>query len=164
MKLQSSHTFEHGLADVEDAMTDPAFYEQLELPDVTKPELLGREVDGPSITVRLHYVFTGHVDAIVHRVLGNDDIAWTQTLAFDTGAGRGTLTIEPSVLAGQVRCSADIVLTGDSTRCTRTLEGEFKVGVPLLGGRAENAIGPGIQRRLDIEAAALADWVARLGG
>lgn len=164
MDLQNEHTFALGIADIEDAMTDVAFYEQLDLPDVTKPEVLGRDHDGTTVTIRLRYVFDGHLDPIVNTVLGNQEIAWAQTLAFDTSTHRGTLSIEPSVLSDKVHCNADITLAGDGTQCIRTLSGQFSVRIPLLGGKAESAIGPGIQRRLDIEAAALADWVRSLGG
>ncbi|MFZ4584926.1 MAG: DUF2505 family protein [Acidimicrobiia bacterium] len=164
MELRNTHRFQHALADIEDAMTDVAFYEQLDLPDVTKPEVLGREQNGRAVTIRLRYVFDGHLDPIVNTVLGNQEIAWAQTLVFDTAAHRGTLTIEPSVLADKVHCAADITLAAADDGCTRALAGQFAVRIPLLGGKAEGAIGPGIQRRLDIEANALADWVTKLGG
>src|SRR5690606_26729861 len=120
------HTFTHAPADVEDAMGDPRFYEQLELPDVTAPEILGRTYRAGVIELTMRYVFTGHLDPIVHRVLGDDEISWTQTLSLDTTTHEGTLTIVPSVLSGKVNCRAELVLTPGETGAvgsTRTITG-----------------------------------------
>jgi len=160
MELRGQHQFSFGRADVEDAMCDPAFYGQLEIPDVTKPEILDRSVRDGVIELSMRYVFTGQLDPIVNRVLGNSEISWTQALRVDTRAHTGSLTIVPSVLPGKVDCSASITFTDAADGgCTRVLDGELKVKIPMLGGKAEHAILPGITRRLDLEAEALEGWL-----
>jgi hypothetical protein len=50
-------------------------------------------------------------------------------------------------------------VTGPSS-CRRRISGEFRIKIPLIGGKAERAIVPGLARRLDVEAAALATALA----
>ena len=41
------------------------------------------------------------------------------------------------------------------------IDGDFRIKIPLVGGKAEKAIVPGLARRLDVEADAVAAELAR---
>ncbi len=161
MRLEARHEFPAPVADVERAMADPAFYDQLhDLPDLAPPEVLDRTEVGSRITLRVRYVFTGHVDLIVRRVVNIDQLVWIQTTEFDTHAHEATLTVVPEKLGSMLQCAGKFELASTSAGGTvRTLTGELKVKVPLLGGRAERALAPGILRRIDLEADALRTWL-----
>jgi len=58
--------------------------------------------------------------------------------------------------------SVTITSTGDSTS-HRRIAGDFHIRIPVVGGTAERAIVPGLVRRLDVEAAALAGRLAAGG-
>ncbi len=45
--------------------------------------------------------------------------------------------------------------------CRRVISGDFRIKIPLVGGKAEKAIVPGLARRLDVEADAVAVELAR---
>lgn len=162
MDLHCEHRFSLGRADVEDAMCDPAFYGQLEIPDVTQPEILERSVTHGVIDLTLRYVFTGQLDPIVDKVLGRSEISWTQTLQIDTQTHSGSLTISPSVLTDKIDCHATLSFADTATGSTRVIDGALGVGIPLLGSKAEKAIMPGITRRLDLEAEALNAYLEAL--
>ena len=52
MKFHLDHTFDAALETVETAMVDPEFLEGTRLPDVGPPEVLSREEDGDTVTLR----------------------------------------------------------------------------------------------------------------
>jgi hypothetical protein len=162
MRLEARHEFPAPVEAVEAAMADPAFYGQLrDLPDLAPPEVLDRTASGSRITLRVRYVFTGHVDPIVKRLVDVDELVWVQTTEFDTEAHEASLTVVPEKLGSMLRCGGRFELAPTPAGGTvRTLTGELKVKVPLLGGRAEKALGPGILRRIDLEADALRTWLA----
>ena len=55
-----------------------------------------------------------------------------------------------------VSCNGTFVLhDADGGQCLRTLDGELRIRVPIIGSRAEKSLAPGIMRRLDLEAEAL---------
>jgi hypothetical protein len=159
-RITATHTFDAPLDAVEAGMTDPAFYAQLELPDVEAPEVLGREEDGVDVTVTVRMVFNGHLDAIARRIVGSHEIAWVQTVSLDQERHTGRLRVKLDAKM-PITVDAGYQLTEADGVTTRVLEGGLSVPVPMLGGRAERSIGPGIQRRLDIEAAALGEWLTR---
>ncbi|MCU1456305.1 MAG: hypothetical protein JWL73_397 [Actinomycetia bacterium] len=173
MRLEARHEFPAAVEAVEQAMADPAFYAQLrDLPDLAPPEVVDRAAVGSRITLTVRYVFTGHVDPIVRRVVPVDQLVWVQTTEFDTAAHEATLTVVPEKLGSMLQCAGKFVLqpatrtSGDGVArpgTVRTLTGELRVKVPLLGGRAEKALGPGILRRIDLEADALRAWLTRAG-
>jgi hypothetical protein len=47
-----------------------------------------------------------------------------------------------------------IVATGDAA-CRRTIDGDFRIRIPVVGGTAERRVVPGLVRRLEVEADAL---------
>ena len=159
MDLTAHHAFPAPPAQVAAAMLDPEFYAGLRLDDIEPPEVLERTVAGTETTLRVAYAYTGTLDPIARTVLGADRITWVNELRFDSSTDRGTLTIIPGVQAGRVTCGGAVTIVGNADGATRSIEGILKIGIPLVGGRAERAIAPGILRRLDAEAAALAAFL-----
>lgn len=160
-ELRSQHDFAAPVDAVIAAMSDPGYHAALELPDVAPPELLRHEVDGARTIVEVRFEFAGTLDPIARRVVGNDRIAWVQTITLDPIARRAELVIRPDVRNVKVTCRGTFTFLEHATdHSRRNLVGELKVHVPLIGGRAEAAIAPGIRRRLDLEAEGLARRLA----
>jgi len=159
MDLFSSHEFAAHPGDVATAMLDPAFYAGLALPDIEPPVVLERHVQAEVVTMRVQYAYTGTLDPIARTVLGTERITWVQELTYDLTSQRGDLVIVPGVQAGRVSCRGAIGITSLEEGSKRTITGELKIAIPLVGGRAEKAIAPGILRRLDLESAALAAYL-----
>jgi Protein of unknown function (DUF2505) len=161
VRFHAEHTIHGTPAQVAGVLSDPDFYQRLELPDLGAPELLAHEDSAGSALIRLRYTFTGSLDPIARRLLGNQQLAWIQEVRIDATKRSGALTFgaerDPKRLHGQATFVLEPV--GDDT--LRRMDGELVVAVPVIGRTAERRIVPGILRRLDIEAQAVDASIGR---
>lgn len=138
-------------------LADPAFYLELQLPDLSLPELLEFRTAGDHSVVRLRYEFEGSLDPFARRLLGRHRLAWIQQVDIDHVAQGGDLTFNSEADPRRLHGSARFAVAASGEGSLRTLAGELVVAVPLVGSRAEGHIVPGLIRRLDMEAQALDD-------
>ncbi len=155
MKFSVDHDFPAAPARVIEILCDPAFQEQLDLPDLSRPTVVDASTNGTTRVLTLRYEFVGHLDPIAEKVLGNRRLTWRQELRMDTASLRGTLTFSAEADPNRMYGSATITLEATANGAHRDIDGELIVKVPLVGRTAERKIVPGLVRRLDIEAAAL---------
>ena len=144
-------------------MSDPEFQTTLDLPDLSRPVVVDHEIDGSARRLRLRYEYIGQLDPIARRVVGGRQLTWLQELRIDLATGVGTLSFAAEEEADRVNGTADVSITGragDSAR--RRIAGDFRIRLPVVGGTAERKIVPGLVRRLDVEADALAARLATL--
>jgi hypothetical protein len=155
MKFSVDHQFPADPAKVIDILCDPAFQEQLDLPDLSRPTVVDVSTDSAKRALKLRYEFVGHLDPIATKVLGNRKLTWLQELSIDTATLQGSLTFAAEADPDRMHGNGTIVLTATNAGAHRHIDGELVVKVPLIGGMAEKKIVPGLVRRLDIEAAAV---------
>ena len=150
----AEHSFTALPLAVTDVMCDPAFQTRLDLPDLSRPEVVESTTNGTTRVLRLRYEYIGKLDPIARRVVGSRQLTWLQDLQVDTATMAGSLTFaaeaEPEKLFGR----AVLVLTAAADGTTRRITGSLSVKVPLVGRTAERRIVPGLVQRLDVEAAA----------
>lgn len=156
MHFGVEHEFPAGPAAVAAVLCDPAFHLRLDLPDLSRPEVVEASSTDTRRVLRLRYEFIGHLDPIARRILAGRKLAWIQTLTLDTATGIGRLTFAAEEEADRLHGEATVHLqaVGDA-RTRRRIDGDFYVRVPLVGGTAEKRIVPGLVRRMDVEAEAL---------
>ncbi len=151
---------EHELPGSADAVAailcDPSFHTALDLPDVGRPEVLEHVKTATGCRLRLRYLFIGHIDAWAKKLLGNRELKWIQEFEVDTTTGMGTLKFSAEADPKRLQGEAEIDCTPASAGTKQRIAGDLRVKVPLVGGRAERALVPGIVRRLDVMAGALA--------
>lgn len=156
MDFTLDHDFPAPPAAVMAVWCDAGFHSKLELPDLSLPEVLDETRTGDQYRLQLRYEFVGHIDPIAQKVVGGRKLTWLQTLDVDLGTGGGTLSFAAEADPGRLFGSGTITLAATGPESTRRhLEGALHVKVPLIGGRAERSIVPGITRRLDVEAEAV---------
>jgi hypothetical protein len=150
------HAFAGTVEQVASLMSDPAFQTGLDLPDLARPDVVAHEVDGTTHRLTLRYAYVGQLDPIAQKVVGNHKLTWAQDLRIDVATGAGTLQFSADGVGGRADGTATVTITatGDAS-CRRRIVGEFRIRIPLVGGKAERAIVPGLERRLDVEAAAV---------
>jgi Protein of unknown function (DUF2505) len=162
VQFDQEHDFAASVERVASIMSDPAFQAGLDLPDLARPDVVAHEVDGAAHRLTLRYRYVGQLDPIAQKVVGGRAITWVQDLRIDVSTGAGTLGFTADGVGGRADGSATVTITatGDVS-CRRQIRGEFRIRVPLIGGKAERAIVPGLTRRLDVEADAVAAELAR---
>jgi hypothetical protein len=163
VRFQVEHRFNGSPSEVAALLTDPRFYETLVLPDVSQPEILESNTDGPRSMLSIRYQFTGSLDAMGRRLLPKERLAWIQQVSVDHSTGSGDLRFNAEADPKRLHGSAHFDLQADDGGCVRRLTGDLVVAVPLIGSRAEKKIVPGILRRLDIEAQGINATLAQSG-
>jgi hypothetical protein len=160
--FEREHDFAGTVEQVASLMSDDGFQSVLDLPDLARPDVVAHDVDGTVHHLTLRYEYIGQLDPIAQKVVGGRKITWVQDLRIDVATGIGTLGFTADGVGGRAdgRASVTITATGDAS-CHRVIDGEFRIRIPLVGGKAEQAIVPGLERRLDVEADAVAAELAR---
>jgi hypothetical protein len=161
MRFHVEHEFPAPPSAVAAILCDPAFHTALDLPDLSRPEVVESASSGSDRVLRLRYEFVGHLDPIARRVLAGRRLTWIQELRLDVASGIGRLTFQAESEPDRLHGAADVVLEPlPATATRRRIDGEFFVKVPLVGGTAERRIVPGLVTRMDVEAAALTTALA----
>ncbi|MCU1462102.1 MAG: hypothetical protein JWO37_2177 [Acidimicrobiales bacterium] len=160
MRFEVEHRFAAPIADVESAMADPAFSEQLRLPGVAPLRVVDRRDDGDVVHLRIAYELTAPLPSVARAVLGAGRLTWIQESDIDRSRHRTDFRIIPDVHAERLSCQGTYQLRADGGGTARLITGDLAVRVPLLAGRAERAIASGLLERLDVEADSLARWLA----
>jgi len=157
VQFERAHDFDGTVEAVARIMSDPEFQTALELPDLSRPTVVAHDVDGAVHHLTLRYQYVGQLDPIAQKVVGGRAITWVQDLRLDVATGAGTLAFTADGVAGRADGAATVTITptGEGA-CRRRIVGEFRVKIPVIGGKAERAIVPGLERRLDVEADAVA--------
>ncbi|MDQ1436368.1 MAG: hypothetical protein QOF59_3184 [Actinomycetota bacterium] len=155
MRFHVEHEFAGPPSAVAEILCDPAFHTSLNLPDLSRPEVLESTRSAEQRMLRLRYEFVGHLDPIARRILAGRKLTWIQELRLDPATGIGRLTFEAESDPERLHGAADVRLVAIPTGTRRRIDGEFFVKVPLVGGTAERRIVPGLVTRMDVEAAAL---------
>ena len=164
VRFRAEHEFAGSVDAVARILTDPEFQSHLELPDLSLPVVEAHGAGGTERTLKLRYEFVGSLDPVARRLLAGRRLTWLQTLVLDSASGAGTLSFaaeaEPNRLYGNGAVRLDAV---DATHTRRLIDGDMFVKFPLVGGTAERRIVPGLVRRLDLEAEAVAAVLASRG-
>jgi hypothetical protein len=151
------HDFPAPCAAVASVLCDPTFHTGIDLPDLSRPEVVASTVDGTAQVLLLRYEYIGQIDPIARRIVGSRKLTWMQELRLDTETFKGALSFSAEQDASRLYGSADVTISavGRGEHSRRRITGELRVRVPIVGGTAERRIVPGLVRRLDVEAAAL---------
>ena len=164
VQFRVEHEFPGARKAVADILCDPAFHIRLELPDLSRPEVVEQSTSGTERILRLRYEFVGQLDPIARRLLAGRRLTWIQELRLDTATYVGRLSFAAEAEADRLYGSAEVTLEDlDGARTRRRVVGELFVRVPIVGGSAERRIVPGLVRRLDVEADALTAALAAAG-
>jgi Protein of unknown function (DUF2505) len=158
VRFHTEHHFAGPAEAVVAVLVDPEFHRQLQLPDLSRPEIVEASTDGDEAVLRLRYEYQGQLDPIARRLLGDRKLTWLQDLHVDRERRTGRLTFAAEAAPDRLNGAADFTveaLAAEADRSVRHLDGDLRVAVRPIGGMAERRIVPGLLRRLDIEAQAV---------
>ncbi|HZP28011.1 MAG TPA: hypothetical protein VFC99_03580, partial [Acidimicrobiia bacterium] len=138
MHFDVEHVFAASCAEVASLLCDAGFHQALDLPDLSRPEVLVSDADGPVRRLRLRYEYVGGLDPIAKRIVGDRRIAWIQELLLDTDRFVGTLSFSAERDAGRLRGDADVTIAAvdGGNHARRHIRGDLHVRVPVVGATA----------------------------
>ena len=160
MEFSAEHRFAFPPGPVMEAMVDPQLYVDLELPDVSRPEVLERNEEAGRSCLKLRYTFLGRLDPIAKGLLGAAQLRWLQEVCVESLGATGSLSVVAEDQPRRLHGEAQITFLPDGAGTRRTIAGTLVVAVPIVAALAERSIVSGLLGRLDLEADALR---ARLG-
>ena len=147
--------------DVVEIYLDASFWTGLtDLTATSTPEVLSVERTDLTATVRLHYVLAVDLPPEAARFIDPDDVAWIEQTAWDLSDRSATVGFLPDQASRLLKASATATLERRGDETIRSIRGEVKVHIPLLGGKVEKVIVGGVNDHLGEEAEAVR---ARLG-
>jgi hypothetical protein len=143
--------------DVVEVYLDESFWTALsDLSTTSPPEVLGIERKGDRAVVRLHWVLTVDLPKEAARFIDPDDVAWVEETRWNLSDRTAQVSFQPDQAAGLLRASAEAALRPQGGDAVRTIDGELKVRIPLLGHKVEPVIVEGVGDHLEEEAGAVA--------
>jgi hypothetical protein len=104
---------------------------------------------------RVRCVLDIEVSGIARKFIGDADPAWIEQAVWHPQEQRWEWTIEPLVAEDLLKASGSIELAPSDDGTVRTVVGDVKVRVPVVGRRVEERIVEGLERAYDKEASAL---------
>jgi hypothetical protein len=152
------------VADVAGALCDPAYYAALgAAPKLGDPEVLGREVDGDIVTMRVRHRFSGDLSSAVKAVLDPAKLTWVDVARHDLADRLVRFELQPDHYGDRFSCRGSYRLEvdpSDQQRTIRRAEGDVTVRAPLVRSQVERALVSGLKEHLQAEVAILEAFVA----
>ncbi len=138
---------------VAQAYADPALYEALVgLPKLTQPEVVGHEVDGDAVQLRVRYRFGGDLSPAARAVIDPARLTWLEHSTHDLAARRVSFRMVPDHYRDRFQCSGSYAFEADDDGSSRRHgAGEVRVKALLVARAVESAIVSGLQEHLEDE-------------
>ncbi len=150
---------------VADAFADPALYLGYPTGDrLAAPEVVGHQVDGDRVELRLQYRFIGDLSSAVRAVVDPARLTWVERTAHDLGSRTASFVLHPDHYADRLRCSGTVQVVADGAGARRLISGDLKVKVVLVGGTVERTLVTDLQDHLRHETAIVEAFLERRSG
>ena len=150
MRFTIEQRFAASVDAVARAYADQALYETfVGLRKLSKPEVVGHEVDGDVVRLDVRYRFSGDLSPAAHAVIDPHRLTWLERSTHDLARHRTTFTMVPDHYRDRFRCEGAYAFEPiDAGTSTRTGAAELKVKALLVAGAVESAIVSGLQEHL----------------
>lgn len=135
----------------------------LEHSPVSQPEFLESHEEGTTGHGRVRFRYTGPLPPGAHIYVDPRRLSFVLAFTYDLDTLDGTWTIHPDYPNSKLEASGTSSLRADGDGCLRTLAGNLRIKIPLVGSRVEKAIIDGMRDHNREEAKLIAEWVQRPG-
>lgn len=143
--------------DVLDIYLDHDFWATLDgLTATSAPEVLEVTRTGDRALIRLRYQLTVTLPREAARFIDPNDVTWIEESTWNLPQRRAEVRFLPDQAAGLMKASATAELAAEGADATRSVRGDLRVRIPLVGGRVEKVVVDGIGDHLVEEADAVA--------
>lgn len=145
---------------VDAALVDPAFLARMaELPKLGSAEVLRQSREGDVVCQQVRYLFKADLSGAVTAVVDPKLLTWVEDSTCDLVEHHTTCAIEPDHYQNMLHVGYEALLAADGTGTRRTVTGQMKVHVPLVGGKVERAIVSGLEENAAAQADLLTKWL-----
>jgi hypothetical protein len=151
------HTFDADPDTVAKVMLDEDYQASLDgLGPLSERKVLEQKsLTNGTVQRRVRCVLDIDVSGAARKFIGDSDPAWIEHAIWHPGEMRWDWTIEPLAAQDLLKAAGQIELAPRDEGTLRTVLGEVKVSVPLVGGKVEGWIVDGLGRAYDEEARVL---------
>ncbi len=161
MRFTIDQRFEAEPDAVARAYADPALYAGREDgPKLAAPEVVGHEVDGSRVVLRVRYRFRGELSSAARAILDPARLSWVEQSTHDLAARTTTFVLQPDHYGDRFRCEGSVRVVPDGGGSRRQGTGELRVRAPLVGGTVERTLIADLQSHLAAEVALVDAFVA----
>ena len=144
---------------VDAALVDRAFLLRMgELPKLGSAEVVDQRRDDDVVYQDVRYLFQAELSRAVTRVVDPKLLTWVERSVCNLGTHETTCEIRPDHYGGLLSGRYRSVIAAKGASAQRTLIGEVKVKMPLVGGRVERAIVDGLRENAAAQIALLDAW------
>jgi hypothetical protein len=156
--------FEHRYAappdEVAAAYADPRLYEALVgLPKMEVVEVLGHQVDGTTVQLRVRSRYVGDLPGAADKVLDRSRLTWVEHSTHELSQRRVTFRLDADHYRNRLKASGSYRFEADGGGTTRRSDGEVRVSYPLVGRSVERALVSGLDEHLDSEVPVVERWI-----
>lgn len=158
MKFGFEQRWRSSVKKVLDLYVDEDFWSSVPpLGKLGKPEVLEVSRDGDSAVTRLRYKLSVDLPKQASHFVDPDNASWVQVTKWDMGDATAEMDFLPDEGAALLKAGASVEVVKDGREVVRTIKGEVRFRVPIVGHRVEGIVVDGIGDYLDDEAEAVAD-------
>jgi hypothetical protein len=131
------------------------------LPPLSAGELLEHGRRGDTVTTCVRYAYLGDLPPGASRLVDPARLSWVQVTELDLAERRSRVSLRPDDYADRLDARATQRFEpAPGDRTVRTVEGELRVHVPVVGRAVERALVAGLTEWLSAEAAAVDRWAS----
>jgi hypothetical protein len=131
---------------------DPSFATSLTgLTKVSTPELVEDSGPGDVRIVKLRYQFIAPLPAAALAVVDRDRLSWVDETRWDAHALSAHTTLHPDNYGSKLTASLQQSFREADDGCVRSVHGDLKVHMLLVGSQVERAIVSGLREHLTEE-------------
>jgi hypothetical protein len=145
------------------AYTNPDLYATFEgLTKVARPEVVAREATSDHISLTLRMRFIAELNAAARAVVDPAKLSWLQDEQYDLGSLTATAVFHPENYADRFSSSGGYAFApdpNDASRTIRTITGDLRVRMMLVGGQVEGAIVSGLREHFAEEQPLVQRWL-----
>ena len=146
---------------IDAALVDPAFLARMaDLPKLGSAEVVSQARDGDVVRQDVRYLFQAQLSSAVTRVVDPKKLTWVEHSVCDLASHRTQCEIRPDNYSGLLSGRYDAVIVANEGGARRTLTGELKVKMPLVGGKVERAIVGGLEENAAAQTTLLEAFLA----
>jgi hypothetical protein len=150
MRFRVEQRFARPATDIFKAYCEPGVYPRfVALDNIAAPEVHHHEVDTAGrVHLVVAYRYTGDLPAGAQRFVDTSNITVTEHVTYDPADNSGSFNLKTPLGSRFGGRGASTVSDNDAHGSVRTISGELRIGLPLVGRKVEAAIIEGYEESL----------------